>query len=210
MRIWPSRWRASPRCPSPGAGIRPLGRRLNGGWSYGKELGRTVALLLLLAGCNQYHMIRQDKAEDDGAAAALPHGQTDQPAVPGTVAQGQLEAEAQAAQRPPLTPALLERGRERFDIHCAPCHGRVGDGQGMIVQRGFPHPPTFHQDRLRQAPDRHFLAVIAQGYGAMYPYGARVAPPDRWAITAYIRALQLSQATPAATLPEDLRQRLAP
>jgi mono/diheme cytochrome c family protein len=93
----------------------------------------------------------------------------------------------------PTTMALLTRGRERFDIDCAPCHGRSGDGQGMVVQRGFPSPPSFHTDKLRLAPDSHVYQVITQGYGVMYPYGDRVAPADRWAIVAYVRALQLSQ-----------------
>ena len=93
----------------------------------------------------------------------------------------------------PTTKALLIRGRQRFDIYCAPCHGRSGDGAGMIVQRGFPAPPSYHTDRMRDAPDSHFYQVISDGYGVMYPYADRITPHDRWAIVAYIRALQLSQ-----------------
>jgi mono/diheme cytochrome c family protein len=93
-----------------------------------------------------------------------------------------------------LTPQLLERGRERFDIYCAVCHGLSGEGNGEVVQRGFPAPPSYHIDRLRNAPIGHFYDVITNGYGAMYSYAARVEPQDRWAIAAYIRALQLSQA----------------
>ena len=100
----------------------------------------------------------------------------------------------------PLTRELLARGRERFDIFCAPCHSRLGDGDGPIVRRGFPAPPSFHTERLRGAPDSHFYAVITHGYGLMYPYADRVAANDRWAITAYIRALQLSQHAPASDL----------
>ncbi len=100
----------------------------------------------------------------------------------------------------PITPALLARGRGRFDINCAPCHSTVGDGDGMIVRRGFPSPPSYHTDRLRNAPDSHFYQVISNGYGAMYPYADRIAPADRWAIVAYIRALQLSQHLPASEL----------
>jgi mono/diheme cytochrome c family protein len=104
---------------------------------------------------------------------------------------------------PEISTALLERGRERYEIYCSPCHGRVGDGQGMIVQRGFPPPPTFHQPRLREAPAEHYYEVITNGLGVMYPYAARVAPADRWAIIAYIRALQRSQnATLADASPE--------
>lgn len=93
----------------------------------------------------------------------------------------------------PVTMPLLRRGQERFNIYCAPCHGRSGDGAGMIAQRGFPAPPSYHTDKLRHAPDGHFYRVISNGYGVMYPYADRIAPADRWAILAYIRALQLSQ-----------------
>ncbi len=91
-----------------------------------------------------------------------------------------------------LTPEFLNRGRERFDAMCAECHDRTGSGNGMVVQRGFPQPPSFHVDRLRNAPIGHFYDVITSGYGVMYSYAGRVAPEDRWAIAAYIRALQLS------------------
>jgi mono/diheme cytochrome c family protein len=106
---------------------------------------------------------------------------------------GIVPREAIDTAAPPLSLSLLERGRERFNIYCSPCHARVGDGNGMIVQRGFPHPPSFHSDRLRAAPTQHIYDVITNGYGAMYSYAARVPPPDRWAIAAYIRALQASQ-----------------
>ncbi len=91
-----------------------------------------------------------------------------------------------------LTRQLINRGRERFDAVCAECHDRTGSGNGMIVQRGFPQPPSFHVDRLRNAPIGHFYDVITHGYGVMYSYATRVEPEDRWAIAAYIRALQLS------------------
>ncbi len=114
----------------------------------------------------------------------------------GTVARD----EAPAPQPPVLTEALLQRGRERFDIYCAVCHGPAGYGNGEIVQRGFPAPPSYHIDRLRQAPTQHFYDVITNGYGAMFPYAQRVAPEDRWAIAAYIRALQASQDVPVSAL----------
>ncbi len=98
--------------------------------------------------------------------------------------------------------ALLQRGRERFDVYCSPCHSVVGDGDGMVVRRGFPAPPSYHIERLRAAPDHHFYDVITHGYGVMYPYGDRVAPDDRWAIVAYIRALQLSQHAAASDAPK--------
>ena len=109
---------------------------------------------------------------------------------------------------PPVTLALLQRGQERFDIYCAPCHARTGDGQGMIVQRGFPQPPSYFIDRLLAAPSQHFYDVITNGYGAMYSYADRVAPADRWAIAAYIRALQASQHAKTAALSADEKAKL--
>ncbi|MFL5815852.1 MAG: c-type cytochrome [Bdellovibrionia bacterium] len=111
----------------------------------------------------------------------------------------------------PITQALLERGRERYNIYCSPCHDFTGKGNGMIVQRGFIAPPSYHTDRLRDAPDSHFFDVISQGYGAMYSYGDRISVSDRWAIVAYIRALQLSQNFPAQSAtkllkPEELKK----
>lgn len=108
----------------------------------------------------------------------------------------------------PVTPEMVARGREMFDIECTPCHGRDGYGDGIIVQRGFPAPPSYHSDRLRQAPVGHFFEVITNGYGAMYPFGSRINPADRWAVIAYIRALQFSQNAPAAELSDTDRAAL--
>jgi len=108
----------------------------------------------------------------------------------------------------PVTMQVLERGQERFNIYCSPCHGFDGNGGGMIVQRGFAHPPSYHQDRLRNVPIGHFVDVITNGYGQMYSYAYRVKPEDRWAIAAYIRALQLSQNATIDDVPEDQRQNL--
>ena len=104
-----------------------------------------------------------------------------------------IEAENAQSIPYPVTMQLLKRGQERFDIYCEPCHSPVGDGDGMVARRGFPHPPSYHIARLRQAPDRHFYDVMTHGYGIMYSYADRVTPEDRWAIVAYIRALQRSQ-----------------
>ena len=109
----------------------------------------------------------------------------------------------------PITTPLLVRGQERYDIFCSVCHGADGYGQGMIVQRGFPAPPSFHTDRLRQAPAGHFFDVMTRGYGVMYPYASRISPEDRWAVTAYIRALQLSQHAPATALPPGIQAQLS-
>jgi mono/diheme cytochrome c family protein len=108
----------------------------------------------------------------------------------------------------PVTRETLQRGRERFDIYCAPCHGRTGEGHGMIVQRGYPAPPSYHIDRLRQAPVGHFFDVMTQGYGVMYSYAQRVSPEDRWAIAAYIRVLQQSQDARISDVPVDQRAAL--
>jgi hypothetical protein len=103
---------------------------------------------------------------------------------------------------------FMQRGEERYNIYCTPCHSRVGDGNGMIVQRGFKHPPTFHQARLRNAPLGHFYDVISHGWGAMPDYAAQVPPADRWAIASYIRALQLSQNAQEADIPAQDRDKL--
>ena len=100
-----------------------------------------------------------------------------------------------------ITPEILSRGQQRFDIYCSACHGRLGDGNGMIVQRGLTPPPSFHIERLRDAADGHFYNVISNGYGQMFSYNDRVRPEDRWMITAYIRALQVSTASDAKLKP---------
>ena len=133
------------------------------------------------------------------AAAALPLDDIGHSRVSG------LE-EVRSSNPLPVTLNLLERGRERFAIYCLPCHGQSGDGRGAVVRGGFPAPPSYHTDRLRNAPDSHFYQVISQGYGLMYPYADRVTPQDRWAIVAYIRALQFSQHAPRLKLSNaDLR-----
>jgi mono/diheme cytochrome c family protein len=108
----------------------------------------------------------------------------------------------------PITMQTLQRGQERFNIYCSPCHSKAGDGDGMVVRRGFPRPPSYHSDKLRNAPDAHFFSVITNGYGAMYSYVDRVEPRDRWAIVAYIRALQLSQNAGLGDVPKEQRAAL--
>ena len=107
-----------------------------------------------------------------------------------------------------MTPALLARGRERYGIYCEPCHGIAGDGHGVVPSRGFPQPPDFHKAPLLTAPSRLFVDTITNGYGVMFSYADRVPPADRWAIAAYVRALQLSQAAPVAELSASDRARL--
>ncbi|MER9328444.1 cytochrome c [Mesorhizobium sp. M0152] len=166
-----------------------------------------LLVLPLIAGCKQdmadqprYDPLEGSKQFADGMSARAP--------VEGTVTHDADLAAVPNRFPYPVTMTLLRRGQQRFDIFCSPCHGRTGDGHGMVVQRGFPAPPSYHQDALRNAPDRHFYDVISNGYGAMYSYAARVPSADRWAIVAYIRALQYSRYAPAGALPEDLRSKL--
>jgi mono/diheme cytochrome c family protein len=120
-----------------------------------------------------------------------------------------LENGTQATDFPfPVTSDVLARGQERYDIYCTPCHGYAGYGDGVIVQRGLTPPPSFHSDRLRAAPVGHFFDVITNGFGVMYSYGDRVQPEDRWAIAAYIRALQLSQDATLDDVPPDVQPTL--
>ncbi|MEA3212568.1 MAG: hypothetical protein QOE70_5625 [Chthoniobacter sp.] len=158
---------------------------------------------LFLAGCRR-DMADQAHHEPLEASTFFADGAASRPLPAHTIARGQLREDEHyftgrvAGQLvntfpAPVTRAQLERGRERFEIYCAVCHGRTGEGNGMIVQRGFPAPPSLHIDRLRDAPAGYFFEVMTNGYGLMYPYAARVEPADRWAIAAYLRALQLSQ-----------------
>jgi mono/diheme cytochrome c family protein len=137
-----------------------------------------------------------------------PAGATAQANWPAVPPANIVARDDQPVAAPPLTLALLERGRERFDIACAPCHGRAGDGHGMIVERGFPEPPAFTLDRLRAASVQHFYDVMTNGYGAMFSYANRVTPRDRWAVAAYIRALQASSSARLDDVPADKRQQL--
>jgi mono/diheme cytochrome c family protein len=104
-----------------------------------------------------------------------------------------------------VTADVMARGQERYNVFCAPCHGRTGVGNGMIVQRGFRQPPSYHEQRLRDAPAGYFYDVMTNGFGAMQDYAAQVPVADRWAIAAYIRALQLSHSATVADVPADRR-----
>jgi mono/diheme cytochrome c family protein len=141
------------------------------------------------------------------------------PLVPGTVARGHLHDDTlletgkigkdDATLFPFRVDArVLERGQERYEIYCSPCHGRTGYGDGMIVRRGFRHPPSYHDDRLRNAPVGHFVDVMTNGFGAMADYRQQVDARDRWAIAAYIRALQLSEHATLADVPAAERAKL--
>lgn len=162
----------------------------------------------LLAGCTRSNMDSQPKYHEYESGKLFRDGKVLQTPVPGTVARGDLARSDETKQRPALTEALLARGREQFDVFCQPCHDRTGSGRGIVVQRGFPQPPSFDDEKLRAADDQHFFDVITNGYGAMYAHRDRIRPRDRWAIVAYIRALQLSQHATLADLPPEEQSRL--
>jgi mono/diheme cytochrome c family protein len=133
---------------------------------------------------------------------AQPKQKVYSPAVgPALVPPDTVEFEQAPERAPSLTFALLQRGQERYRIYCTPCHSELGDGQGMIVARGFPPPPSFHIPRLRSASPQYLYDVITNGHGVMYSFANRVQPQDRWAITAYIKALERSQNTSSGTRP---------
>lgn len=175
--------------------------------------------LLLLTGCGEQRMVGQAKYEVFEASTFFEDGRSARELVPNTVARGQARLDthlytgtengAPATRYPfPVTPAVLKRGQERYAIYCTPCHGYDGYGQGIVVQRGLSPPPSLHEARLREAPPGYLFGVITNGIGAMYSYDYRVAPEDRWAIVAYLQALQLSQSATIDDVPTAERQGL--
>jgi hypothetical protein len=172
----------------------------------------------LLAGCRQ-DMHNQPKFKAFAKNPFFADDRASRPLVPGVVPRehlnedeaffGGVSAGAPVATNPLGTGRdVLLRGQERYNIYCTPCHDRVGTGQGMIVQRGYKQPPSFHDPRLRAVPDGYFFQVMTNGYGTMPAYAAQVPPRDRWAIVAYIRALQLSQNATLADVPADEQAKL--
>ena len=183
----------------------------------------------LLAGCERAKQDMYDQPRyktfgasslfEDGASARMPPAGT-QPRARGAFADSSggrrgtdaVQADVVAARAEtnpyPVDLALLRRGQDRYSIYCLPCHSPAGDGDGLVVRRGFPAPPSFHIDRLRAVPDRYIYDVITHGHGVMVSYADRVEPAERWAIVAFIRALQLSQHAAAGELPAELRARL--
>ncbi|MDX1656686.1 MAG: cytochrome c [Candidatus Competibacteraceae bacterium] len=155
----------------------------------------------VLAACTRQEMDNQPKYEAYEPAPRFPDDQAVRPRLPGTVPRGSYRARPPRDNPVKITPRVLERGRSMFQAYCSPCHGLAGYGEGMIVQRGYPSPPSYHIPRLRAVSDRYIFNVITHGYGIMYSYANRVRVPDRWAIVAYIRALQLSQWADASALP---------
>ena len=180
-------------------------------------MGICAAVCFFLASGCEY--LRQDMANQPKNKALSPSdffadGRSERPLVENTVARGSLANDELVVAKDsnsfplPVDQKLLERGQERYNIFCAPCHGLQGDGNGMIATRGMKHPSTFHMDRLRQSTTGYYYDVVTNGFGAMYGYDAQIPPSDRWAIIAYVRALQLSRNARAADLPAELRQKL--
>lgn len=180
-----------------------------------------VVILLALAitpGCRQ-DMHDQPKYQPLEPSAFFADGRASRPRVPGTIARGRLDDDVLYVTGKtdtglseifpaPVTRATLERGHQRFDIYCAPCHDRAGTGRGMIVLRGYKQPSSLHEDRLRSMPPGYFFDVMTNGFGVMPSYAAQVPIDDRWAVAAYIRALQLSQHATLAEVPDDQREEL--
>ncbi|KMO29484.1 cytochrome C [Methylobacterium tarhaniae] len=170
---------------------------------------RLVALLLPLAltACDRADMVSQPKSRTWDSNPFFPQGQTMRLPAPGSVPRA---APDQPVPQPAsASPALLARGQERYEVFCTPCHGGAGLGDGMIVKRGYPRPPSFDEARLREAPARALYDVIGNGKGTMLSYAAQVPPADRWAIVAYIRALQVSQGASLASLPAEDQAKVA-
>jgi len=174
-----------------------------------------------LAGCRQ-DMHDQPKYVPLRPSSFFEDGRSARPIPAGTVARGHLDADIAfyTGKGPdgkyidafpfPITKEVLLRGQQRFNIYCTPCHDRMGTGNGMVVRRGFRHPPSYHIDRLRQAPNGYIFDVITNGFGAMQDYSAQIEPADRWAIIAYERALQLSQNATVNDVPPAERAQLNP
>jgi mono/diheme cytochrome c family protein len=176
-----------------------------------------VAGALVVSGCDQ---MRQDMATQPKERPLSPSdffhdGRSERPLLENTVARGSLANDEYMVAKDsnafplPVNQALLERGQDRYGAFCTPCHGLQGDGNGMVALRGMKHPPSYHTDRLRELPNGYFYDVISNGFGQMYGYAAQIPPRDRWAIVAYVRALQLSRDARAAELPAELRQKLS-
>jgi Cytochrome C oxidase, cbb3-type, subunit III len=189
--------------------------------SFRSRLGLALLVLLVLfTGCRQdmqdqpkYVPLRPTNFFEDHRSA--------RPLVENTIARGHLNADTEfytgkQGDQPverfpfPITREVLDRGRQRYNIYCAPCHDRLGTGDGMIVRRGYRKPPSYHIDRLRKVADGYMFDVITNGFGAMPDYAAQIPPRDRWAIVAYVRALQYSQQATLADVPADQRGQLNP
>ena len=174
-----------------------------------------LAACLILSGCSlKQDMAFQPKDRPLWPSDFFSDGRSARPLPQNTVARGTVQNDALFVAKDsnsfplPIDMKLLERGRERFNIYCSPCHGLQGDGDGLVAVRGMKHPPTYHQDRLRQVANGYIYDVITNGFGVMLDYSEQIAPRDRWAIVAYVRALQLSRNAKVSELPPDVREKL--
>ena len=191
------------------------------------QLSALILACVVVMGCQGTTMIEQLRQEMYNQSKYEPleksdffaDGRASRPWIAGTVARGQLRIDdhlytgkvnGEFAKTFPfeITADVLNRGQERYDIFCAPCHGAVGDGRGMVVRRGLRQPPSYHIDRLREETPGYFFDVMTNGFGIMYSYASRIKPEDRWAIAAYIRALQVSQGATLDDVPAAERRRL--
>jgi Cytochrome C oxidase, cbb3-type, subunit III len=181
-------------------------------------LAALVFCSLGFGGCGD-NTLRQDMANQPrqnplSPASFFQDDRSARPLVDNTVMRGAIEEDALVPSKEsntfplPLTKELLERGQERFNIFCSPCHGIQGDGNGMVSLRGMKHPPSLHQDRLRNVPVGYLFDVITNGFGAMNGYSMQLNPHDRWAVVSYVRALQLSRNAHVGELPPSLREKL--
>jgi hypothetical protein len=183
-----------------------------------RALGVAALVATTTTACRQ-DMHDAAKYEPLEYSAFFKDHRSERPEIPGTIARGGLredkllytgkDGDALSETFPfPVTAGVLERGRERFNIYCSPCHGRTGDGNGMIPQRGYKHPPTYHDDRMRSMAPGYFVSVMTNGFATMPSYALQVHAEDRWAIAAYIKALQLSRHANVADLTADEKTRL--
>jgi len=181
-------------------------------------LAARLMIVLLLCACRQ-KMAVQPKYDPLEPSDFFADGMAARPRIPGTVARGEANLTGFLATGKidgkdgdgfpfPITAQVMNRGQERFNIYCSECHGRLGDGNGMIPSRGYRRPPSYHTATLRAAPTGHFFDVMTNGFGAMPSYAPQVPVADRWAIIAYIRALQLSENGTVNDLPPDMRAKL--
>jgi hypothetical protein len=178
----------------------------------------TALCAMAFSGCDM--ALRQDMADQPKNRPLSPSeffsdGRSERPLIENTVPRGTLENDVYNVSKDyagfPLVvnEKLLQRGEDRYKVFCTPCHGLQGDGNGIAAVRGMKHPPSYHIERLRQAPNGYFYDVITSGFGVMYSYSERISPRDRWAIIAYLRALQLSRNAKVSDLPESLREKVA-
>lgn len=211
-----SRRRVSP--PAPAGPRLPAFPKSRPAFSLTLILGLAILSLLFVSGC-RLDMHIDPRYDPLSPSTIFPDGRSERPRVPGTVARGQLRTDellytGRINGQPanvfpfPITKADLDRGQQRYDIYCTPCHDFTGSGEGMIVRRGFPAPPSYHTAKLMNAPVGHFFDVMTNGYGTMFSYADRVSVKDRWRIAAYIRALQLSQDATVNDVPASERLKL--